>query len=90
METIGLIIGAIIALISWGAINVIRNFINWRRVENLAEEDDEVTKQEEDLIKEARKKFFRSLLSLLSMAFKTKINKKAKPSDLIDTIKNKI
>lgn len=85
-----LILGIIGFLLSIGIINVCRNYINWKKIEKEAELDGKITKDEEKLIKDSRKLFFKSFLNMLSMAFKTKINKKTTPNQLIDKINEKI
>ena len=104
METIGLIIGVLIALLGAGALNVVRKVLVLRKqekelkkVKEKAEKDKVITKTEQaeidkeiEDVKQARKDLFKSILSLLSAMLQMKIQKKAKASDLIDTINNKI
>lgn len=104
MQTISLIVGVIIAILMAGGINVVRHYFakikeenDLKEVKTKAEQDGVITKEEKALInkelkelKEAKKAFFKSLLTFASAMFKIKINKKASVSDLIDKVNEKI
>jgi hypothetical protein len=89
METIGLIFGIIVFIISIGLIKLVRSLIKLMQYIIKAREDGKIDKNEEKIIMDLAKDVTENLIEVIFKGLSSKVNKNTKAKDVIEKMKSK-